>query len=71
MGNTRYVYADIVSQKKFVKIGQEYSINTDAIYPYKPPRYGQYGEGKTTKSQLKFQKKTEKQNLPQQTTTNT
>lgn len=27
-------------------IGQEYSINTDATYPYKPPRYGQYGEGK-------------------------
>lgn len=25
--------------------GQEYSINTDATYPYKPPRYGQYGEG--------------------------
>lgn len=28
------------------KIGQAYSINTDATYPYKPPRYGQYGEGK-------------------------
>lgn len=23
-----------------------YSVNTDATYPYKPPRYGQYGEGK-------------------------
>lgn len=35
------------------QIGQVYSINTDATYPYKPPRYGQYGEGKiTTNNQL-------------------
>lgn len=26
--------------------GQMYSISSDATYPYKPPRYGQYGEGK-------------------------
>uniref|UniRef100_A0A1Q3FPL5 Putative vitronectin receptor alpha subunit n=2 Tax=Culex tarsalis TaxID=7177 RepID=A0A1Q3FPL5_CULTA len=25
--------------------GQVYSINTDAVFPYKPPRYGQFGEG--------------------------
>lgn len=29
-------------------IGQEYSINTDATYPYKPPRYGEFGEGEAT-----------------------
>lgn len=32
--------------KPDTEIGQVYSINTDATYPYKPPRYGQYGEGK-------------------------
>lgn len=26
--------------------GQMYSISSDATYPYRPPRYGQYGEGK-------------------------
>ncbi|XP_055587817.1 integrin alpha-PS2-like [Uranotaenia lowii] len=25
--------------------GQVYSINTEAVFPYKPPRYGQFGEG--------------------------
>ncbi|CAO1396274.1 unnamed protein product [Diamesa tonsa] len=25
--------------------GQVYSINTDAVFPYKPPRYGQFGDG--------------------------
>lgn len=46
------------------QIGQVYSINTDAQYPYKPPRYGQYGEGKITKiinyTQLSFE-----ESLPQ------
>lgn len=38
-------------------IGQAYSINPEATYPYKPPRYGQFGEGgkpnKTTKKKIK------------------
>lgn len=32
--------------KMFKNKGQVYSIDTDQLYPFKPPRYGQYGEGK-------------------------
>lgn len=55
-----------------------YSINTDATYPYKPPRYGQYGEGKPTKYQNNTQiihsnnpntTQPTKQNQPTQTPT--
>jgi hypothetical protein len=35
--------------------GQVYSINTDAVYPFKPPRYGQFGDG-GNKSKSKTQK---------------
>lgn len=34
------------------EIGQVYSINTDAIYPYRPPKYAEYGQGKHQDNQL-------------------
>lgn len=46
------------------QIGQVYSINTDAQYPYKPPRYGQYGEGKITKI-INYTQLSHEESLPQ------
>ena len=33
----------------FPNPGQVFSINTEAVFPYKPQRYGQFGDGGKTK----------------------
>lgn len=45
---TRYTQTpyETIKSNKTKQIGQAYSINTDEVYPFTPPRYGQYGEGK-------------------------
>lgn len=57
-------------KNKLHKIGQAYSINPEAIYPYKPRGYGQFGEGGKPTNKIKKKNQQTKNNYSFKNKTN-